>query len=140
MTAASSSLPQPRAQTRRDPLALYEPQRISVHSRWRFIRSRRLHYLSSLGDRAPTPIEADIIDQLCRISWDERVIRGEAEGEADPRARMDLRRQAAELGRQLILLRRDLDRAAPPPTAAPRPDPFDALRELMAPRHRGDAA
>jgi hypothetical protein len=129
--------------SRKNPLGLYEPVSLSVHSRRRFRRARLAHFLAQLRGRQPTPEEIDIIAQLCRIGWDERVIRAEAETSADPRIRADLRRQAAELGRQQILLRRDLDRAAPSP---PQPPPAPSLKEYLARKaaerqsEQGDAA
>jgi hypothetical protein len=97
---------------------LYEPLSLSIHSKRRYRRLRRAHYLRQLKGRHPTEEEADIIDQLCRVGWDERVIRAEAEAATDQRLRTDLRGKVAELGRQQILLRRDLDRAAPPSSAS----------------------
>ncbi len=131
MVTAPHNVAPDRATSRRNPLGLYEPLSLSVHSKRRFRRTRRAHFLSQLADRDPTPEEADIIDQLCRIGWDERVIRAEAESATDPKIRADLRRQAAELGRQQILLRRDLDRAAPPPSPPQQVDPMATLHALV---------
>jgi hypothetical protein len=130
---ASLILAQHGAASRRNPLGLYEPLSLSIHSWRRFRRLRRVHYLSQLDGRRPTPEEADIIDQLCRVGWDERVIRAEVEATTDQRLRTDLRGKVAELGRQQILLRRDLDRAAPPPAAAekPRADGEDTARRAL---------
>jgi hypothetical protein len=140
MDALTHTEAQNAAVSRRNPLALYEPHNTrSVHSRRRFIRSRRAHYIAQVGGGQATPEQADIIAQLVTTAWQQRVVQAEVEAEADPRMRIDLRRQAAELGRQLILLRRDLDRAEPPPVP-PKAPPTLAEHLAMLEAASGSAA
>jgi hypothetical protein len=127
-----------RGPYRRDANRTFHPSRTAEGSRLRHRRSQLGRYLDAIGG-SPSPLQADIIEQLISVGWREHVLLAEAEATGNKRTRTELRRQAAELSRQLILLRRDLAKLMPSrdtPAPAQPADPLAALRDHLA-RHAG---